>query len=120
MPKFQANIDLNKNELQNAKVQNLGSAPGSPTEGQIYHNTVDHNLYVWDGSGWVDLTQQSGGVTYGTPSATINAGDAAVGGSSANVLREDAQFAVSTASAGTISGSNAEGSATSLARSDLS
>lgn len=59
--KFLTHVDLAKNELQNAVIQQLGSAPGTPSQGQIYYNTTDDNLYVWDGAAWVDLTVQGGG-----------------------------------------------------------
>jgi len=59
---FASPIDLGKLELQNARIQNLATAPASPVEGQIYYNTTDDNLYVYADSSWVDLTSQ--GVTY--------------------------------------------------------
>ena len=52
MSKFLNNIDLNKNELQNAVIQPLSSAPSNPKEGQIYYNTVDKKYYIFDGTSW--------------------------------------------------------------------
>jgi hypothetical protein len=53
--KFVTNLDLNKNELQNARVQNLATAPGSPVEGQIYYDTGDDIIYFRSASAWVGL-----------------------------------------------------------------
>jgi len=54
--KFLSSIDLAKNELQNAVIHKLASAPSSPVEGQIYENSTDHKLYYHDGTAFRDVT----------------------------------------------------------------
>lgn len=59
-------LDLNQNEIQNAKIQNLTSAPTSPSpvKGQIYFNTTDNKAYIWDGTNWMNAVSQDTTVTY--------------------------------------------------------
>ena len=68
--KFLTNIDLNTNELQNAVVQNLSSAPNSGNkEGRIYYDSVTHKLRYFGASGaWYDLA--AGGTAASTVTLT--------------------------------------------------
>lgn len=59
---YLVNLNLNKNELQNAKIQNLAAAPSNPTNGQIYYNTADDVMYYYNGTKWVPIIDD-GGVT---------------------------------------------------------
>jgi hypothetical protein len=59
MPKFLVPVDLTKQELQNARIQNLAAAPSAPVVGQEYYDTALAHLYVWNGSAW----EQASGVT---------------------------------------------------------
>ena len=54
--KFLVNLDLAKNQILNAAIQNLSSAPSSPVAGQVYYNTGDNRIYFWDGTAWIDMS----------------------------------------------------------------
>ena len=66
--KFLVSIDLNQNELQNARIQNLATPPTSPLEGQIYFDSSvgDKSIYFWDGSSWIDVGGDIRSVSAGT------------------------------------------------------
>jgi hypothetical protein len=72
-------LDLQRNELQNARIQNLGAAPGTPVEGQVYWDSGAgvKKLMVHNGTAFVPLLTGpilSADITDGTiVNADINA-----------------------------------------------
>lgn len=61
--KFLTGIDLAQNPINNAQIQNLASAPGSPVTGQMYFDTTLHEFGVYSGSAWTYLGTGGGTVT---------------------------------------------------------
>lgn len=66
--KYLNNLDLNKNQLQQAVIQTASSDPSSPVAGQIYYNTTDNVLKFYNGSAFVS----AGGDLTAITSATTN------------------------------------------------
>lgn len=86
---FKAPVDLEKNELQNARIQNLASDPANPVEGQVYQNSADHHLRNHDGTSFKTIPH----VDNDTPTAEA-VGSAASVGTSPNAARADHRHAM--------------------------
>lgn len=60
----QGNVNINQKELRNAVVQNLGTAPGTPLAGQIYYDTGDNKIKLYNGSSWLTVPDGTGANNY--------------------------------------------------------
>lgn len=53
--KFLNNVDINKNQAISLGLEISSSHPASPVAGQVYFNTSDNLVYVYDGTSWYSL-----------------------------------------------------------------
>ena len=63
--KYLTNLDLSRNELQNAVIQPLSGPPSNAKTGQIYYNSSDNLIYRYTGTQWGPV-----GVVYNQNSTT--------------------------------------------------
>jgi hypothetical protein len=64
---FLNTVDFNKNQLDYAAIQNIGSNPtGTAVEGQIYFNTQVFALMIYANGSWVEVGATSGVETFTT------------------------------------------------------
>ena len=71
---FLNTVDLNKNQLNNAAIQNLAADPATGVEGQIYFNTVVDALKIYANGAWIEVGATSGVETITIGNANINSG----------------------------------------------
>lgn len=66
-------VELELIPIKNIVIDTLASAPISPVEGQLYYDSGDHALYLYDGSSFVDLASGggSGAISPFTPKGTV-------------------------------------------------
>jgi len=57
--KFLTAVDFSKNEIQNAVLQVLASAPSTPSPGQIYYNSTSGRVEFRNASAWIDSTARA-------------------------------------------------------------
>lgn len=51
--KYLTSIDLNGNEVQNSKIQNLAADPTPLGEGHFYYNTASKTFRIYNGTSWI-------------------------------------------------------------------
>jgi hypothetical protein len=51
--KFLSNLDMVKNQIINMLHHVLASAPSSPSEGQVYYDSTNKRVYVYNGTTWI-------------------------------------------------------------------
>ena len=76
--KFLDNLDLNDNQLLNARLENLASDPGSANAGDVIFNTTSNVMKYYNGSDWISLTADTNFDNWilsdGSSSTTITSG----------------------------------------------
>jgi hypothetical protein len=83
--KYLTNLNLEKNELQNARIQNLASAPSSPVEGQMYYNSTSKRVFQWNGTAWIGMDAIGATMTGDDIVTAINSSTSTIDGDNMDV-----------------------------------
>ena len=64
-----SDIEMNQNQLQLPVIDNEGTAPSTPVEGQMYFDTTagDKTMYFYNGTAWIEMDGSGSGVVSLTP-----------------------------------------------------
>jgi len=73
-------LDLNSNELIDARLSNSSTNPSTASAGQIYYNTNDNEIRFYNGSAWINLSSATGDIT------GVTAGDGLTGGGQSGAI----------------------------------
>lgn len=66
--KFLNNVDINKNQAISLGLEISSSHPASPVVGQVYFNTSDNLVYVYNGVSWYSVATYQN-IDGGTPTS---------------------------------------------------
>jgi len=107
---FDDHADGTKHELRNWVVQVLAADPGSPSEGQIYYNSVTKKLRQYNGTAFVeygtgagsgDVTQTANSGGAGRVKVSAGADKSITDYATAGIIKSDASGVISAAVVGT-------------------
>lgn len=71
---FLVDLNLGGNQLKNAAVESLDTAPTDPKAGQIYFDTTKNRFMYWNGSNWQEVIQYTADENQGIDLAELAKG----------------------------------------------